>query len=107
LITPEYGPCVRICKVLTDLPLETDKPIQFGITRFCRACNRCSGGCPASAIQDTREPTFEVLNRSNNRGILRWPVDAEKCYAFWLENGSSCSNCIAMCPFTRRALKES
>ena len=32
LITPEYGPCVRLCKVFTDLPLEPDKPIQFGVT---------------------------------------------------------------------------
>ena len=24
LVTPQYGPCVRICKVFTDLPLATD-----------------------------------------------------------------------------------
>jgi reductive dehalogenase len=105
LITPEYGPCVRLCKVFTDLPLEPDRPVEFGVARFCRACDRCSGGCSPGAIQTDREPSFRIACRSNNQGILRWAVDFEKCYAFWLENGASCANCIAMCPFTRRALR--
>jgi reductive dehalogenase len=104
LITPQYGPCVRLCKVFTDLPLEADKPIQFGVTRFCRACNRCVGACPPGAIQSGREPSYQIVCPSNNRGILRWAVNHENCYSFWLENGASCSSCIAMCPFTRRAL---
>lgn len=104
LITPEYGPCVRLCKVFTDLPLEPDKPIQFGVTDFCRSCDRCVGGCPPGAIRSDREPSFQVACRSNNRGILRWAVNSEKCYSFWLENGASCATCVAMCPFTRRAL---
>jgi len=36
LITLEYGPRVRLCKVLTDLPLEPDKPIEFGVKEFCK-----------------------------------------------------------------------
>jgi hypothetical protein len=105
LITPEYGPCVRLCKVFTDMPLAPDGPIEFGIAKFCRACDRCSGGCPAGAIQTGREPSYEVVCPSNNRGILRWAVNADKCYSYWVENGASCSNCIALCPFTRRALR--
>jgi len=31
LITPQYGPRVRICKIFTDLTLEPDKPIKFGV----------------------------------------------------------------------------
>jgi ferredoxin len=104
LITPEYGPCVRLCKVFTDLPLERDRPIKFGPSRFCRACDRCTRGCPAGAIQADREPSYRVVCRSNNSGILRWAVDMDSCYSFWLENGASCANCIAMCPYTRRAL---
>ncbi|MBL7200238.1 MAG: reductive dehalogenase [Anaerolineae bacterium] len=107
LVTPQYGPCVRLCKVFTDLPLEPDPPIEFGITRFCKACNRCSGNCPADAISTEREPSYQVACRSNNHGILRWAVNVEKCYSFWLENGASCANCMRMCPFTRRALRAS
>ena len=105
LITPQYGPCVRLCKVFTDLPLEADEPMELGVTQFCVSCNRCSGACPPGAIQSDPVPSFQVACRSNNRGILRWAVNHDKCYQFWLENSASCANCIAFCPFTRRALK--
>jgi len=99
LITPEYGPCVRICKVFTNLPLEVDKPIEFGVTDFCKKCRRCVESCEAGAIQTTEEPSFEIECLSNNPGILRWAVNHDKCYKFWIENGGECSNCISSCPF--------
>jgi hypothetical protein len=99
LITPEYGPCVRICKVFTDLPLETDKPIKFGVTEFCKNCSKCAEACEADAIQTAVEPSFEIACSSNNKGILRWAVNQEKCYRFWIENGGECSNCVSACPF--------
>ncbi|MFC2164153.1 reductive dehalogenase [Acidobacteriota bacterium] len=46
LITPEFGPSVRLAKVITDLPLATDKPIDFGLVEFCKVCMRCSEVCP-------------------------------------------------------------
>lgn len=102
LITPEYGPCVRLCKVITDMPLVPDKPIFFGVTDFCKQCNRCVKACEADAIQTKIEPSFDVACPSNNKGILRWAVDHDKCYQFWVDNGGDCSNCIAVCPFDRR-----
>ena len=30
--------------------LVPDQPISFGVTEFCRSCDRCSAACPASAI---------------------------------------------------------
>ena len=100
LITPEYGPCVRLCKVLTDLPLKPDKPIEFGAAEFCRQCRRCAEACEVGAIQLAPEPSFDVVCRSNNHGILRWAVNHDKCYSFWVQNGADCSTCIAVCPFT-------
>jgi hypothetical protein len=99
LITPEFGPCVRICKVFTDLPLKVDKPITFGVTNFCKDCNKCSDACEADAIQTVKEPSFKTVCPSNNTGIIRWAVNQDKCYKFWIENGGECSNCIAACPF--------
>ena len=99
LITPEYGPCVRICKVFTDMPLETDKPIEFGVTEFCKNCSRCVEACEAEAIEIEREPSFETKCQSNNPGVLKWAVNHDKCYHFWLKNGGDCSNCIASCYF--------
>jgi hypothetical protein len=99
LITPDYGPCVRICKVFTDLPMKLDKPITFGVTDFCRNCRKCSEACEADAIQIAKEPSFKTQCLSNNTGILRWAVNQDKCYKFWIENGGECSNCIAACPY--------
>ncbi len=99
LITPEYGPCVRICKVFTDLPLKTDKPITFGVTNFCKNCRECADACEVDAIQTEDEPSFKTACPSNRQGVLRWAVNQDKCYKFWIENGGECSNCIAACPF--------
>ena len=100
LVTPEYGPCVRLCKVFTDLPLLPDKPITSGVTEFCKTCKRCADACEAKAIQHEKEPSYKIACPSNNPGIMRWAVDQDRCYNFWIENGGECSNCIAACPYT-------
>jgi len=99
LITPEYGSCVRLCKVFTNLSLKIDKPIEFGVTEFCKKCKKCAEACEADAIQMEEEQSFKIACPSNNLGILRWAVNHDKCYKFWIENGGDCSNCIAACPF--------
>jgi len=101
LITPEFGPRVRLCKIFTDLPLVPDKPIEFGVWDFCMACGRCAEECPSQAIPHG-EPTTEIHNESNREGLLRWPINAPKCIAYWERNFSaSCSNCIRVCPFNK------
>ena len=102
LITPEFGPSVKICKVFTNMPLEKDEPISFGVKEFCRSCKRCAEACEADAIQSKENPSFEIETKSNNEGIKRWSVNHDKCYQFWIENGGSCSNCIKACPFVQK-----
>jgi len=99
LITPEYGPCIRLCKILTDMPLKNDRPINFGLIEFCKQCLACAQACPVEAI-GFGDPSFVGVCESNNPGVEKWYVNAEKCLRFWQENGGSCANCIAVCPFT-------
>lgn len=99
LITPQYGPRVRLCKVFTDLPLEPDKSIMFGVKEFCKKCKLCAKHCETNAISMDDEPSFETVCKSNNSGALKWYVDAEQCYLFWYENGTDCSTCIKVCPY--------
>lgn len=99
LITPRYGPRVRLCKVFTDLPLEPDRPIEFGVKEFCRKCKLCASHCEAGAISTGDEPSFETAGRSNNPGVLKWCVNVEQCYLFWCENSVDCSTCIKVCPY--------
>jgi reductive dehalogenase len=101
LINPEFGSNLRICKVYTNLPLISDKPIKFGALEFCRICKRCAESCPSQSISYEDRPTWSGPTKSNNPGILKWYVNAETCYHFWIQNGNDCSNCITSCPFTK------
>lgn len=100
LITPQYGPRVRISKVITDLPLVPDEPVDFGVLHYCEVCKKCARHCPSQAIM-WGERTAEPNNISNASGELKWPIDAEKCLAFWSRNEGSCMNCIRVCPFNK------
>ena len=100
LLTPEFGARQRLCKVLTDLPLVPDRPIDFGMQRFCEMCLACAHVCPAQAIPRGERST-ERTSISNRPGIKRWHVNVGNCLLFWLSQGGvDCSNCIAACPWS-------
>lgn len=101
LITEMYGPRVRLNKIFTDFPLIADKPIEFGVWGFCKKCKKCAVHCPSQAIMHDGEPTTEIHNISNRVGLLRWPINAEKCFKFWASNGTACANCIRVCPYNK------
>jgi epoxyqueuosine reductase QueG len=92
IITKEYGPCVRLGIVTTDIPLIPDEQENFGVAEFCLDCGRCAKTCPGKAISKT-----EMVEED---GILRWKINAEECYRRWRSLGTDCGLCIANCPFT-------
>jgi len=100
MITPQYGPRVRLSKIFTNLPLAPDSPIEFGVWDFCLKCQKCVQACPSHAIM-SGEPTDKPNNISNRGGVLRWPADAEKCFDWWANLHGVCSNCIRVCPFNK------
>lgn len=100
LITPEFGPRVRLGKIFTDMPLAHDAPIQFGVKEMCEECNACAAGCPVKAIP-FGDPSTEIFNQSNLKGVRKWTVDGEKCFSYWAAQNSDCSICIRVCPYNR------
>ena len=100
LITEPFGPRVRLCKVFTDLPLKTDGYRPFGVVEFCKVCQKCATLCPSQAIPPG-DMTSEGPNTSSHSGILKWYVNAEKCFAFWAKNRMDCTSCIQVCPFNK------
>lgn len=100
LITPKYGPRVRLAKVITDMPMAYDKPIRFGVSEFCEVCGKCAETCPTKAIPFGPK-TSEAINVSNNPGVKKWVLDGEACYIGWNITGSGCGNCIRVCPFNK------
>lgn len=101
LITPKYGPRVRLAKVITDMPLNTDSPISFGVTEFCDVCGKCARECPGQAISYEARSS-EARTISNNPGVKKWPIDPIKCFGVWQSlAGGDCGTCIRSCPFTK------
>ena len=100
LIHPEFGPRTRIGRIHTDLPLTHDKPINFGVRDFCEVCNRCSDNCPPGAIPEG-PPQEEIISQSNIVGIRKWTVEAEKCFKFWVNQGTECGVCMRICPYNK------
>jgi epoxyqueuosine reductase len=101
LITAEYGPRVRIAKVFTNLPLEPDEPVDLGVQAFCEVCKKCADHCPGKAITHG-DKTADARMECNNSGVRKWQIDAQKCLAFWVKNGTAgCANCIRTCPWNK------
>jgi len=51
LVTPAYGPRVRLVSVLTTAELDVDEPFREDL---CKDCERCVLACPAKAIEPYR-----------------------------------------------------
>lgn len=101
LIHPEFGPSLRICKVITDLPLITDRPVRFGAKEFCESCDKCAQLCPARSIP-TGGPTWEVPGDYNHPGVFKWHLDNESCVRYRAKSfATNCAVCIRACPFTK------
>jgi putative sterol carrier protein/ferredoxin len=101
LITPEFGPRVRLCKVFTDLPLQADQPATFGVQEFCKTCLKCAEVCPAHVISKDRDPSFTTVTISNNPGAKKWYNKVDNCFKYWSAK-VDCAACIAACPYNKQ-----
>jgi len=91
LITPKFGPRVRIGTVTTNLPLRADAPISFGVNEFCEKCDICVKECEGHAIPQ---------NRTLVRGVQKYAVDPYKCAPYFGEY-DGCSVCMKVCAFNK------
>lgn len=93
LITPRFGPRVRLAAVFTsieNLPFSQEKANEYQwIEEYCDLCQRCAKECPPQAFLD--RPS--VLDN----GLIAC-VNTEKCFPYFFEN-FGCSVCIRVCPF--------
>jgi len=99
MISPEYGPHVRVFKMLTDLPLAPTRPIDAGIHNFCKSCMTCATYCPSNALSTSPEPSYETKGPWNRGGVKTWYEDSLSCRNYWAEVGTNCGICFAVCPF--------
>jgi len=91
LITPQFGPRVRLAAVFTDiqnLPVFEGNEHEW-ILEYCNICRRCINECPPKAIYDN--PIY------HDNGLVT-SIDNSKCFPYF-ENYHGCSICIKVCPF--------
>ncbi|MHA1906758.1 MAG: 4Fe-4S binding protein [Candidatus Thorarchaeota archaeon] len=94
LITPEFGPRVRLAAVYTgisNLPFAINNNHSW-ISDYCDSCGICIRKCPPNAIQE------ESITHESGRVTF---VTLDKCFPYFAEN-YGCSICIKVCPFNRQ-----
>ncbi|MEA5001988.1 MAG: 4Fe-4S double cluster binding domain-containing protein [Christensenella sp.] len=98
-LTPEYGCRVRLCTVLTDMPVAHNVPSQ----NPCTHCGLCTRACPSGAL----------CGREWSEGIsVQDMIDVGKCSMHMKKSyqkigrGAVCGICMAVCPVgTRKEMK--
>ncbi|MEQ6248939.1 2Fe-2S iron-sulfur cluster-binding protein [Sulfitobacter sp. HNIBRBA3233] len=93
ILNPFLGPRLKSGVVTTDLPMEHDRPIDFGLQRFCESCNKCARECPSGAITAGPKLMFN--------GYEIWKSDSQKCatYRLGTPGGAMCGRCMKTCPW--------
>jgi epoxyqueuosine reductase len=94
LITPQYGPRVRLTAVFTNienLPLNNNEEHAW-ILDFCESCRRCIRECPPDAFYNT------PIHHENG---LVTVIDNRKCFPYFATH-HGCSICIKVCPFNQQ-----
>jgi epoxyqueuosine reductase len=82
LVTPRFGPRVRLAAVVTDAKIEPDEPLK---ENFCSECSSpCISQCPASSLQKPTPGSPYQINRF-------------ACQQY-LTTRPTCSICLKVCP---------
>ncbi len=92
LITPEYGPRVRLAAILTDAPFKTAEPITEG---RCGNCRLCVDACPNQAIKGA------AWHRGVEREALLDPYVCNQKrldYIPAIGRKYACGHCVQACP---------
>ncbi|MCF6249375.1 MAG: reductive dehalogenase [Desulfobacula sp.] len=95
VVNPFLGPRFKAAVVTTDMPLEIDRPVNFGLQDFCNKCGKCAEMCPSQAIS--------YGDKIMHNGYEKWGNDVEKCTSMRVGNpkGSGCGTCIKACPWNK------
>jgi reductive dehalogenase len=98
ILNPYLGPRLKSGAVTTDMPMNHDLPIDFGLQKFCESCNKCARECPSGAITAGPKLMFN--------GYEIWKSDSQKCatYRITTDGGAMCGRCMKTCPWNLEGL---
>ncbi len=102
MVSPQYGANIRtVMLTITDLPLAVTRPIDAGITNFCRTCKKCAEMCPSGALSIETNTSWGGDAPWQAKGIKGWYPDTRKCFEHVFGGDPDCSICQAVCPFSK------
>ena len=95
VLNPFLGVNFKSACVLTNIELETDGPVDFGLQEYCKQCTICADQCPAGAIHKGDQVLYN--------GYYTWRLNSEACSRFDTLNkeGCVCGRCTKVCPWHR------
>ena len=102
IISPQYGPRIRLATLLTDMPLSPNQPLK----NRCGTCKECSKACPASAIKNTRTAD-RYASREEALHFSRCVEQTRNFKARLGIEAQICGICVRACPFGRRTCRNS
>ena len=89
LVTPQYGPRVRLTAVITDAKMEPDEPLKVD---YCLECSGlCINQCPAGSLQ--------MPNAGSSYQINRFACQQ------YLTTRPACSICLKVCPVGEKRIR--
>lgn len=88
LLTPEFGPRVRLVSVFTDAVIESEPVLQKDLCIDCHLCAKC---CPSGALK-------EVSTANDNYYDLDVPACVEMHQNLTKKRAYPCGICTKVCP---------
>ena len=101
LVTPTYGPRVRLVSVLTTAELDIDEPYREDL---CKSCEKCVLACPAKAIEPYKLKVNKcMVYASENPRSKDVPDETRELEKRLVKRPTSnsfieCSTCLEACP---------
>ena len=96
LLSPHFGSRARLQVITTNANVTHDRPVDYGVTKFCELCQICSLRCPGRAINQ---------NKVWFRGVEKSKLDFRRCRPV-MTRYSGCGVCMKVCPVQRYGLPE-
>ncbi len=111
LMTPEYGPRVRLASLITEAPLVPDKPFSEVLCKGKKdpkACTLCIKSCPFNVLPESKEAIADPL-KYNVVNKFRCREESGKNLKLVLGNWvhAICGICIKVCPIGKKLPKVS
>ena len=95
LLSPHFGSRARLQIILTDAKISYDKPMDYGIPKYCELCQVCVNRCPGRAL----EP-----QKVWYRGVEKNKVAFQRCRPV-MARYMGCGICIKTCPIQKYGMK--